>query len=308
MGMLLAFQVLLEILFMDFLNFYSNIITCLEVNLKSTFGAFMTRVALIQMISSSNIAENLQQIEQMVIQAHEDQVSLVVLPENFAFMGMNETDKLHRAEIYCQGPIQNKISQLAKKLGLWIVAGTIPLKTEGTKVRASCIVYDDQGINVARYDKIHLFDVRVSEHEAHQESVTIERGNDLVVVDTPVGKLGLTVCYDLRFPELYQQLAHKGAQLFTIPSAFTAVTGLAHWEVLLRARAIESLCYVLAPNQGGHHENGRQTYGHSMVVDPWGRVLAQKERGEGLVSAEIDLQRLYQLRRHFPTVDHHVLI
>lgn len=152
----------------------------------------------------------------------------------------------------------------------------------GSKVRSSCIVYDDKGLSVARYDKIHLFDVRVSEQEAHQESVSVERGNELVVVDTPLGIIGLTVCYDLRFPELYQQLLLKGAQIFTVPSAFTAVTGLAHWDILLRARAIENLCYVLAPNQGGHHENGRQTYGHSMVIEPWGKVVIQKKRKQEL--------------------------
>lgn len=268
----------------------------------------MGRVALIQMVSSAKVAENLAQIEQLMMKAKETEASLVVLPENFAFMGLNETDKFQIAESYGQGAIQQKISQLAKSLGLWVIAGTMPIKGTGTKVKASCIVYDDKGSNVARYDKIHLFDVRVSEQEAHQESSSIERGNELVVVDTPVGMIGLTVCYDLRFPELYQQLMAKGAQLFSVPSAFTAVTGLAHWEILLRARAIENLCYVLAPNQGGQHENGRQTYGHSMVVEPWGKILVQKEVGTGLVTADIDLQRLQQLRRHFPCVDHHVLV
>ena len=268
----------------------------------------MSRVALIQMISSAKVDENMQQIEQFMIQAKDKQAELVVLPENFAFMGLKEADKLKVAEHYGQGPIQQKISQLAKQLGLWIIAGTIPVKTTGTKVRSTSIVFDDQGLSVARYDKIHLFDVRVSEHEAHQESLTVERGNELVVVDTPVGKVGLTVCYDLRFPELYQQLMAQGAQVFAIPSAFTAVTGLAHWDILLRARAIENLCYVLAPNQGGHHENNRETYGHSMIVEPWGKVIAQKEVGAGVVTADIDLERLHQLRRHFPCVDHHVLV
>lgn len=268
----------------------------------------MGRVALIQMVSSAKVAENLAYVEQLMIMAKEKETSLVVLPENFAFMGLNDTDKFQIAESYGQGAIQEKISQLAKNLGLWVVAGTIPLKGTGSKVRASSIVYDDKGLKVARYDKIHLFDVRVSEQEAHQESSSIERGNELVVIDTPVGKIGLTVCYDLRFPELFQQLMAKGAQLFTVPSAFTALTGLAHWEILLRARAIENLCYVLAPNQGGQHENSRQTYGHSMVVEPWGKIVVQKEVGTGLVTADIDLQRLQQLRRHFPCVDHHVLV
>ncbi|CEG57325.1 carbon-nitrogen hydrolase family protein [Legionella fallonii] len=267
----------------------------------------MAQVGLVQMVSSTKVTENLLQVEHYMAQAKNEQVELIVLPENFAFMGMNDTDKLQIAETYGDGPIQQKISQLAKKFGIWIVAGTIPLKGMGTKVRASNIVYDDQGLSVARYDKIHLFDVRVSEHEAHQESSTVERGNELVVVDTPVGKIGLTVCYDLRFPELYQQLMIRGAQIFTVPSAFTSVTGQAHWDVLLRARAIENLCYVLAANQSGQHENERQTYGHSMVVEPWGRVLVQKEVSTGLVTADIDLQRLQQLRQHFPCIDHHVL-
>lgn len=268
----------------------------------------MAKVALIQTVSGANVAKNLSQIEQLLIQAREEQAKLVVLPENFAFMGMNEMDKFKVAEYEGQGPIQEKMSQLAKQLGLWVIAGTIPLKGKGTKVRASSLVFDDQGKQAARYDKIHLFDVQVSDTESHQESLSIERGEQAVVVDTPIGRIGLTVCYDLRFPELYQQLLAKGAQIFTVPSAFTAVTGLAHWEILLRARAVENLCYVLAANQGGHHENGRHTYGHSMVVEPWGKVLACKSDGAGVVTAEIDLQRLQQLRKQFPCVDHHVLI
>lgn len=267
----------------------------------------MTRVALVQMVSSASVIENMAQVQKLMLQAHEDQAKLIVLPENFAFMGKNETDKLHIAETFGQGPIQEQIGQLAKRFGIWVVAGTIPLKTSGTKVRASNLVFDDKGKVAARYDKIHLFDVRVSEQESHQESNTIERGNELVVVDTPVGKIGLTVCYDVRFPELFHQLQLKGAQLFTVPSAFTEVTGIAHWEVLLRARAIENLCYVLAPNQGGYHESKRHTYGHSMVIDPWGKILAQRESGAGVISAEIDLQRLQHLRKQFPNVDHHIL-
>ncbi len=270
-------------------------------------GNAMSRIALIQMVSSSRVEDNLLYIEQSMLRAKEERAELVVLPENFAFMGLKETDKIQIAEVYGSGAIQQKISELAKQLGLWVVAGTIPIKGAGTKVRASSIVYDDEGARVARYDKIHLFDVRVSAQEAHQESSTTERGHDLVVVATPVGKIGLSVCYDLRFPELYQQLQLKGAELFTVPSAFTAVTGLAHWEVLLRARAIENLCYVLAANQGGHHENGRHTFGHSMIVEPWGKILIQKEMGAGIITTNIDLQRLQQLRKQFPCVEHHVL-
>ncbi|MCW8471698.1 carbon-nitrogen hydrolase family protein [Fluoribacter gormanii] len=267
----------------------------------------MARAALVQMVSSADVADNLQQVEKLMIHAREEQVELVVLPENFAFMGLHETDKLQIGEVYGDGPIQQKMSQLAKQLGLWIIAGTIPLKSSGSKVRASCLVYDAQGKCVARYDKIHLFDVNVSSNEAYQESMSIERGQELALVDTPAGKIGLTVCYDLRFPELYQQLMLQGAQIFTVPSAFTAITGLAHWEVLLRARAIENLCYVLAANQGGRHQNGRSTFGHSMIVDPWGKVLTQKEMGSGLVTADIDLQHQKEIRRKFPCIEHHVL-
>lgn len=267
----------------------------------------MSKVALLQMVSSANIEENLKLVELFMIEAREAQAELVVLPENYAFMGINETDKLDMAEFEGQGPIQDTMRRLAKKLGLWVIAGTMPIKSNGSKVRASCMVYDDKGLTAARYDKIHLFDVRVSEHEAHQESLLIERGNELVVVSTPVGKIGLTVCYDLRFPELFQKLIEAGAELITVPSAFTAATGIAHWEVLLRARAIENLCYIIAPNQGGQHENGRQTYGHSMVVEPWGKIIAQKDTGIGMLAVDIELQHLQKLRKQFPCIAHHVL-
>lgn len=270
----------------------------------------MAKIALIQLVSSTKVAENLRQIEELMIQAREEQAELVVLPENCAFMGRCDTDKLAIAEQEGDGPIQTAISGMAKKSGLWVVAGTCPIKPSKkmpARVRASCMVYDNLGRSVARYDKIHLFDVQVSKSEIHKESLTTEPGKNLVVVDTPVGKIGLTVCYDLRFPELYHQLRVKGAQILSVPSAFTKLTGQAHWDILLRARAIENLCYVLAPNQGGHHENGRDTYGHSMIVEPWGSVLAQKEQGAGIITADVDLSRLEQIRQHFPCVDHHIL-
>jgi deaminated glutathione amidase len=268
----------------------------------------MTKVAVAQMVSSASIKNNLAVVEKFLKQARDEQVNLVVLPENFAFMGMKETDKLQVAEKIGVGEIQETLARFAEKYNLWIIAGTLPIKGMGSRVRASSLVFDSKGQCAGRYDKIHLFDVRVSEQEAHQESLTIERGGELVVVDTPVGRIGLTVCYDLRFPELYQQLVAKGAELFSVPSAFTAVTGAAHWEVLLRARAIENLCYVLAPNQGGLHENGRQTYGHSMIVEPWGKILVRQQADAGIVTASIDLQRLGQLRKQFPCNSHHVLI
>ncbi|KTC75618.1 hydrolase [Legionella birminghamensis] len=269
----------------------------------------MSKAAVLQMVSTANVDENLRQVDTLLATARAQAVELVVLPENFVFMGLKETDKLHLAEPYLNGAIQDKISHYARKHGLWIIAGTIPVKgLHDDKVRSSSLVFDDKGRCAARYDKIHLFDVRVSDQEAHQESLTIERGSELIVVETPIGKIGLTVCYDLRFPELYQQLVMRGAELFTVPSAFTAITGLAHWEILLRARAIENLCYVLAANQGGAHQNGRQTYGHSMIIEPWGKILGQHDKNAGMVTAEIDLPRLHQLRRQFPCIEHHVLI
>lgn len=269
----------------------------------------MPRVAVVQMVSSAIVNGNLSELDTFFSKARDEAVELLVLPENFAFMGVNEADKLKIAEDAGVGEIQQRVSQLAKHYGIWVIAGTQPIKASATRVRASCMVYDSKGATVARYDKIHLFDVRVSEQEAHKESASIEPGDDVVVVDTPVGRVGLSVCYDLRFPELYRQLALKGAELFTVPSAFTAVTGLAHWDVLLRARAIENLCYVLAPNQGGLHASGRHTHGHSMIIEPWGRVLGERgqEQGAGIVVADIDLQRLRQLRRQFPCHEHHIL-
>ena len=268
----------------------------------------MTRVAAVQMISTAFVKDNLSKLDAFFIKAREEGAELVVLPENFAFMGVHEADKLNIAEEVGQGEIQQTVSQLARHYDLWVIAGTIPVKASAERVKATCFVYDAKGATVARYDKIHLFDVRVSNQESHQESLTIEPGLPIVVVDTPVGRVGLSVCYDLRFPELYRAMEIQGAELFSIPSAFTAVTGVAHWEVLLRARAIENLCYVVAPNQGGQHASGRHTHGHSMIVDPWGKILAEQGQGAGLIVTDIDLKRLRQLRQQFPCNDHHVLM
>ncbi len=267
----------------------------------------MTRVAVVQMISSTHVQENVSALDAFFLAARDGGAELLVLPENFACMGRHETDKWAIAEDAGQGPIQHAVSQLAKQYGIWVIAGTLPIKSQANRVKARSYVYDAKGATVAHYDKIHLFDVRVSEQEAHQESSTIEPGDRVVVVDTPVGRIGLSVCYDLRFAQLYRELALRGAELFAVPSAFTAVTGQAHWEVLLRARAIEQLSYVLASNQGGQHASGRHTHGQSMCIDPWGRVLAEQEQGAGVVFADIDLQQLHQLRKQFPCHEHHVL-
>ena len=196
--------------------------------------------------------------------------------------------------------------QMARELGMWIVAGTIPLKLGNSpRVAAACLVYDSHGEVVARYDKIHLFDVDVpGKSESHRESRSVQPGAVPVVVDTPAGRLGLAVCYDLRFPELFRALVDQGAEWFCLPSAFTVPTGRAHWEILLRARAIENLCHLVAPAQSGFHENGRETHGDSMIVDCWGRVLARLPRGTGVVVADIDLVRQREVRQNFPSLDH----
>ncbi len=267
----------------------------------------MARVAVIQMVSSANSAENLTILEPYFKEAREKQAELVVLPENFAFMGMDEKSKLQIAEPYGTGPIQSSIAKLAKKYGLWVAAGTIPIAASTEKVRASFLLFDSQGDICARYDKIHLFDVCVGDKEHYKESEAVEAGQKLVVVDSPVGKLGLSVCYDLRFPELYLALANQGAEVMLVPSAFTYLTGKAHWQTLLKARAIENLCYVVAANQGGRHENGRTTYGHSMMIDPWGEVLAKLNSGASLFVEDVNLEHLHRIRQKFPTPNHHVL-
>jgi predicted amidohydrolase len=267
----------------------------------------MAKAAVVQMCSSTHVEDNLKSLALFFLEAQALGAELLVLPENFSLMGAREEDKWAIAEASGDGPIQTKISQLAKQHKLWVIAGSIPLKGTGKRVKSSCLVYDNAGLCVARYDKIHLFDVSLSDDERYQESGTIEAGSTLTVVDTPVGRVGLSVCYDIRFPELYRQLTTQGAEILAIPSAFTAVTGAAHWDVLCRARAIENLCYVLASNQGGIHENGRQTYGHSMVIEPWGNVVALQQQKTGVIVADIDLQHVKQLRQQFPCNEHHVL-
>ncbi|MGR9115286.1 MAG: carbon-nitrogen hydrolase family protein [Gammaproteobacteria bacterium] len=266
----------------------------------------MSKCAAIQMASSPNIRSNLLEADKLIGEAAKAGARLVALPENFALMGEHELDKVKAREIDGEGPIQEFLSNVAQKYGVWVIGGTIPLAgDEANKVRAACLVYDERGERVGRYDKIHLFDVSVPDtDEEYRESDSIEPGAELVVVDTPFGKLGLSVCYDLRFPELYRKLAAQGAEILVVPAAFTAQTGAAHWEVLLRARAIENLCYVIAPNQGGFHINGRKTFGHSMIIDPWGVVLDCNKSGGGFVCAEIDHERLEKVRAAFPVLQH----
>lgn len=266
----------------------------------------MCVVAAIQMATGCNVEANLQETERLMDEAVASGAQLLVLPENFALMAMREKDKFAHVEAPGQGPMQDRLRQYAKSRQVWIVGGTIPIRSnDPNRAYQTCFVYDANGEQVARYDKIHLFDVAI-EHtgENYQESLTTASGDDVVVVETPFGRLGLSICYDVRFPSLYRAMLDEGMEIVVVPSAFTKHTGAAHWEPLLRARAIENLCYVVAPAQGGYHVNGRETYGHSMIVDPWGRIVAQREQGRGHVLAELELEKLRSTRRSFPTIEH----
>ena len=271
----------------------------------------MTRAAVIQMTSGTEVGANLNAARILLMQACEQGAQLAVLPENFALMGRHEHDKLQVAEVQTgnalgQGPMQQWLRATARELGLWIVAGTLPIKTsEPQHVAPACLVVDDRGELRARYDKIHLFDVDVADaHSRYRESNTMLPGTEPVLLETPIGKLGLAICYDIRFPELWRQLSARGAEVFVLPSAFTVPTGQAHWEVLLRARAIENLGYLLASAQAGMHQNGRETFGHSMIVDYWGNVLSCRPDTPGVVVADIDLQALHAQRKSFPALQH----
>lgn len=260
----------------------------------------------IQMASSPNVGSNLLEAGKLIAEAAKSGAKLVALPENFALMGLDEFDKVNVRETDGEGAIQDFLSDTAKKHGIWIVGGTVPLLAKDEhKIRAACLIYNDKGERVARYDKVHLFDVSVPDTgEEYKESNSIEKGDEPIVIDSPFGKLGIATCYDIRFPEFTRKMVEKGLEILITPSAFTAETGAAHWEILLRARAIENLCYVIAPNQGGFHLNGRKTYGHSMIVDPWGVVLDCYKTGAGFSIADIEIEKLKKMRTSFPVLNH----
>jgi nitrilase len=266
------------------------------------------KIAAIQMTSGPDVGANLEQARALLEDAAARGVRLAALPENFSFMGLKDADKRAVAEADGSGPAQDFLADIARRLKLWVVGGTVPLRVGADsdgRVAAASLVYDPDGRRAARYDKIHLFDVDIPGRiEAYRESRHVAPGAAAAVVDTPAGRLGLSVCYDVRFPELYRHLSAAGAQLLVVPSAFTAPTGRAHWETLLRARAIENLCYVLAPAQSGFHPGGRETYGDSMIVDYWGRILQRVPRGRGCAVAEVDLSRQAGVRESFPALAH----
>jgi len=269
----------------------------------------MTKIAAIQMASGTNVSANLLEVSRQISSAVNAGAKLIVLPENFAVMTLQDADQIKVAEDEGTGPIQDFLSEQAKNNNVWIIAGTIPLKLKSdhphykNKIHAACLIFNEKGERVGRYDKIHLFDVHLEiTSETYNESETIEAGNKAVVIDTPFGKIGLAICFDLRFPELFRQLVLQGAEIIVLPSAFTAITGKAHWEVLLRARAIENLCYMVASAQGGYHVNGRETYGDSMIVDPWGMVIDRLAQGSGYVVADIDIENIKNIRQNFPVL------
>lgn len=278
------------------------------MNANPTPGAGV-RVAAVQMVSGTQVEANLRAAEALIDEAARRGATLVVLPEYFCLMGQRDRDKVAVREADGHGPIQEFLGSQARRHGIWLIGGTLPLAAPDPEhVYNSTLVYDPQGQRVARYDKIHLFSFRNGD-EAYDESRTITPGREPVALDCTLGattlRVGLSVCYDLRFPELYRSLT--GADLIVVPAAFTATTGRAHWEALLRARAIENLCYVLAAAQGGRHENGRTTFGHSMLIDPWGEVLAVQADGGGVVVGTIDLARIAGLRASLPALAHRVL-
>ncbi len=280
------------------------------------------KLATIQMVSATSVQANLASARALLAQAAESGAELAVLPEYFCLLGQRDTDKLAIQEAYGSGPIQEFLADAARSLGLWIVGGTLPISCDpvpqappadapAARVFNSSLVFSPQGRCVQRYDKIHLFRFD-NGRERYDESRVLQRGAQPASFELPSRdghswRIGLSVCYDLRFPELYRHYAAANADVLLVPSAFTHTTGMAHWELLLRARAIENLAYVAAPAQGGLHDNGRRTWGHSMQVDPWGEVLSDREEGPGVDVVELEQQRLREVRLQLPSLDHRVL-
>lgn len=263
------------------------------------------KIAAIQMVSGPEIGVNLAEAGHLIAKAAEAGAKLAVLPEYFPMIGASDVDRLEAREAEGYGPIQDFLSGMAKRHAIWLVGGSLPLYAKNPeKSRNTCFVYDETGMQRARYDKIHLFSFE-NGTERYREGQSIEAGEDVSVCAAPFGKMGLAICYDLRFPELFRKMGE--VDLVAVPAAFTETTGAAHWELLLRARAVENQCYVVAAAQGGLHPTGRRTYGNSMIVDPWGDVVARIDRGPGVVVAEFDLVRMEQVRKNLPVLQHRKL-
>ena len=260
------------------------------------------RVASVQMVSSTCVADNVAAVRRLVAGAAAEGAQLVVLPEFFPMIGANDDARLAIREMPGRGPLQSTLAELATTHGIWLVGGSIPLAgTDVHRALNSTLVFDPQGQQISRYDKMHLFGFKAGA-ESYDESLSIEPGGEPVAFDTPFARIGLSICYDLRFPEYFRQLGE--VDILILPAAFTATTGEAHWEVLLRARAIENQCYVIASAQGGRHETGRKTWGHSMIIDPWGDILSVLPSGEGWVCADFNRQRLETIRHRLPALKH----
>jgi nitrilase len=274
-----------------------------KVKLQPSMG--IIKIAGIQMASGPHVSANLSEAERLIEIAATQGAKLIALPENFAIMGLKDTDKVKVREKEGTGQIQRFLAKMAKKHQVWLIGGSVPMECDDAdKVRTSCLVYDPSGKLAGRYDKIHLFNLDLG-NEHYHENDTIEPGDKVVVLDTPVGRIGLSICYDLRFPELYRAMGD--VDLIVIPAAFTDTTGKAHWETLVRARAIENQCYVLAPAQGGYHLSGRETHGNSMIVDPWGVVLDRLPRGSGVVISGMNPAYQESLRKSLPALQHRTL-
>ncbi|WP_372996145.1 carbon-nitrogen hydrolase family protein [Marinobacter sp.] len=270
-----------------------------------------SRVAAIQVVSNHDIEANLAEAQRLLAEAARQGASVAVLPENFAVLATGQMLECGRREAGTEPVIRAFLAEQARQLGIWIVGGSLPVarRPDGSeiadRVRATCLVYDDKGREVARYDKIHLFDAMVEDaHGQYRESDTFEPGEQVVTVDTPAGKLGLAICYDLRFPELFRALREQEVDWVCLPSAFTWQTGDAHWYPLIRARAIENQVWVVAPGQGGQNSEKRRTYGHSLICDPWGRVVTDIAEGPGVVATELDLHQVANLRTRMPVWEH----
>ena len=268
-------------------------------------AAANARIAAVQMVSTPRVDDNLKTAERLIGEAAAAGAQLVALPEYFPLMGLRDSDKLRIVEADGYGPIQEFLAATARRLGIWLVGGSLPLAgSQHEKVLNTCLVFNPQGERVARYDKIHLFGYQKG-GERYNEGASIEAGQQWAAFDSPFGRVGLSICYDIRFPELYR--AQGAVDLHVVPAAFTDTTGRAHWEVLLRARAIENQCYLLAAAQGGTHENGRETHGNSLLIDPWGRVVERLGKGEGLVIGELDHARIADVRASLPALTHRVM-
>lgn len=276
-----------------------------EPEKKTEGGAPRLRLAAVQMVSGPDVAKNLAAARRWVGEAAEQGASLVLLPEYFPLMGHSDSDKLRAREPDGSGPLQDWLAATAADCGVWLVGGSLPLLADAAdKVRNTCLVYGPDGKRAARYDKIHLFSFTQGS-ERYDEGASIEAGSAPVAFETPFARVGLSICYDLRFPELYRALG--AVDLIVVPAAFTETTGRAHWETLLRARAIENQCYVLAAGQGGQHDNGRLTHGNSMLIDPWGTVLDRRLKGPGIIIGDFCPEHLAKIRRSLPALDHRVI-